>query len=373
LQARGIDTAIPYTVDADGFFTKDAPGFEGKRVIDDKGEKGDANEAVIKALIDAGMLDRARPAEASVSAFLALEEAGDLPQHAAMVHRHGPLPSPAAAGDMRCATRALRAIDGINPQWVPPQGENRITGMIENRPDWVISRQRAWGVPIAVFVREKASGEILKDEKAVNARIVEAFEAGGRRRLVRAEGGGALPRSPATIPPTTRRSTTFSTSGSIPARPTPSCWKTRRTSPASPASAASVDGGDDRHVSRRLRPASRLVPFLAAGELRHARPRALRRGADPRLRARREGPQDVEVARQRRRAAGRDQAVRRRHPAPVGGASDYSDDLRIGPEILKTTVETYRKLRNTMRWMLGTPAHFEEDRVRSSRCRSWSG
>src|SRR5262249_10212120 len=50
------DTTIPFTVDGDGRFTKEAPGFEGKRVIDDKGNKGDANDAVIKALIDAGML-----------------------------------------------------------------------------------------------------------------------------------------------------------------------------------------------------------------------------------------------------------------------------------------------------------------------------
>ena len=56
LKARGIDTAIPFTVDADGRFTKEAPGFEGKRVIDDKGNKGDANEAVIKALAEAGMI-----------------------------------------------------------------------------------------------------------------------------------------------------------------------------------------------------------------------------------------------------------------------------------------------------------------------------
>ena len=56
LAARGINTTIPYTVDADGRFTEQAPGFTGKRVLTDKGEKGDANEAVIKALIDAGML-----------------------------------------------------------------------------------------------------------------------------------------------------------------------------------------------------------------------------------------------------------------------------------------------------------------------------
>ncbi len=46
----------PYTVDGDGFYTAEAPGFEGKRVITDKGEKGDANEAVIKALIAADRL-----------------------------------------------------------------------------------------------------------------------------------------------------------------------------------------------------------------------------------------------------------------------------------------------------------------------------
>ena len=56
LEARGIDTAIPYTVDENGAFTEHAPGFAGKRVITDKGEKGDANEAVIKALIEAGTL-----------------------------------------------------------------------------------------------------------------------------------------------------------------------------------------------------------------------------------------------------------------------------------------------------------------------------
>ena len=56
LEARGINTAIPYTVDENGDFTERRPGFTGKRVITDKGEKGDANEAVIKALIEAGML-----------------------------------------------------------------------------------------------------------------------------------------------------------------------------------------------------------------------------------------------------------------------------------------------------------------------------
>ena len=87
LEARGIDTRIPYTVDENGAFTNEAPGFEGKRVIDDKGNKGDANEAVIKALIDAGNLVARGKLKHQYPHSLALEEAGDLPQHAAMVHR----------------------------------------------------------------------------------------------------------------------------------------------------------------------------------------------------------------------------------------------------------------------------------------------
>ena len=56
LRARGIDPAIPYTVDADSLYTKEAPGFEGKRVLKANGDKGDANDAVIKALAEAGMI-----------------------------------------------------------------------------------------------------------------------------------------------------------------------------------------------------------------------------------------------------------------------------------------------------------------------------
>ena len=56
LDESGVDTTIPYTVDADGAFTRDAPGFEGKAVITAAGEKGDANAAVIEALTKAGML-----------------------------------------------------------------------------------------------------------------------------------------------------------------------------------------------------------------------------------------------------------------------------------------------------------------------------
>ncbi|MGK2909092.1 MAG: isoleucine--tRNA ligase [Sphingobium sp.] len=70
------------------------------------------------------------------------------------------------------------ALDAIaHTRWVPERSTNRIRSMVEGRPDWVISRQRAWGVPIALYVHRQ-SGEYLNDP-AVNARIIEAFRDAG--------------------------------------------------------------------------------------------------------------------------------------------------------------------------------------------------
>jgi isoleucyl-tRNA synthetase len=84
--------------------------------------------------------------------------------------------SPPASG--RGETLRQLALDAISAtRWVPEKGENRIRSMVEGRPDWVISRQRAWGVPIALFV-ERSSGQLLVDAD-VNHRIVEAVKREG--------------------------------------------------------------------------------------------------------------------------------------------------------------------------------------------------
>ncbi|BAV63903.1 isoleucine--tRNA ligase [Sphingobium cloacae] len=101
----------------------------------------------------------------------------DRPQDGVPVDVDGSfLPTPIIVGNG--PTLRDVALDAIaHTRWVPERSTNRIRSMVEGRPDWVISRQRAWGVPIALYVHRK-SGEYLVD-KAVNERIVEAFRQGG--------------------------------------------------------------------------------------------------------------------------------------------------------------------------------------------------
>ena len=360
LQERGINPAIPYTVDENGAFTEQAPGFTGKRVINDKGEKGDANKAVIEALKQAGML--------IATGRLKHQYPHSWRSKKPVIFRNTPqwFIAMDKGIDRPADTLRARALTGIKAtQWVPPQGENRINGMIESRPDWVISRQRAWGVPIAVFVREKADGsaEILEDPE-VSLRIVEAFEKEGADAWYK-EGAAARFLGKRGNEGWTKVDDILDVwfdSGSTHAfvledpKHFPTLAGIKRKADGGPDTVMYLEGSDQHrgwfHSSLLESCGTRgRAPFdivLTHGFVLAEDGRKMSKSLGNVV-----APQDVI------KNSGAD--ILRMWVC----ASDYADDLRIGQEILKTTVETYRKLRNTIRWMLGSLAHFhEEDRIK---------
>jgi isoleucyl-tRNA synthetase len=369
LAARGINTGIPYTVDADGRFTEQAPGFTGKRVLTEKGAKGDANEAVIKALIEAGMLiARGRLTHQYPHSWRSKKPVifRNTPQWFIAMDKpfaSATLSARAGGNEETLRGRALAAIKAT--RWVPEQGENRITGMIESRPDWVISRQRAWGVPITLFIKEGADGSVeVLDDPDVNVRILGAFaeegadawyQPGARERFL-----GSLAKDD--WQKVDDILDVWFDSGSTHAfvledpKQFPALAAIKRKADGGPEVVMYLEGSDQHRGwfqssllescgTRGRAPFDVVVTHgFTLDEHGHKMSKSLGNTV---------APQDVI------KQSGAD--ILRLWVC----ATDYWDDQRIGPEILKTNIETYRKLRNTLRWMLGNLAHFHAaDHVR---------
>lgn len=169
-KAAGLE--VTDNVADDGTFRDHVPLFAGLAIYNQKGEMDQGMFAPLKAIEEAGNL--------LAKGSIRHEYPHSWRSKAPVIFRTTPqwfvaLDKKIAGRDKTLRETALQAIK--DTKWYPAAGENRITAMIAGRGDWCLSRQRVWGVPIALFVHKKTN-EVLNDQ-AVFDRIVKAFEEEG--------------------------------------------------------------------------------------------------------------------------------------------------------------------------------------------------
>ncbi|EJF81409.1 Isoleucine--tRNA ligase [Candidatus Bartonella washoeensis] len=347
LEQAGIDSSIPFPVDDAGFYTKDAPGFgpdrkEGAvRVIDDNGKMGDANKEVINALIKANRLfARGRLKHSYPHSWRSKKP---------VIFRNTPqwfISMDKDLGDG--STLRSRALEAVSmTRFVPSSGQNRLASMIADRPDWVLSRQRAWGVPICIFANE--DGVVLKDER-VNERILQAFEAegadawfaeGARERFLgeRAHESWIQVRDILDVWFDSGASHSFVLEDRDDLK-----WP-----------ADIYFEGSDQHRG-----------WFQSSLLESCGTRA----SSPYKAVITHGFTLDENGKKMSKSLGN--TVVPQEIIKTSGAdifrlwvmtTDYWEDQRLGKKILQTNVDSYRKLRNAIRWMLGTLAHDEGEKI----------
>ncbi len=331
-QKHGIP--VPETVAADGTYLPSVPLFAGRHVYWPNGKTGDANKVVLEALKSADALLGEAP--------LVHSYPHSWRSKAPLIFRTTPQWFIGMEkNDLR--QKALAAIDAT--RWYPPQGQNRIRAMIETRPDWCISRQRAWGVPIAVFV-DKRSGEVLRDQDVVD-RIAAAFEKEGADAWYSTDPAVFLGpgRDPTDYEQIKDVVDVWFDSGS-----THSFVLEQRPELKWPASLY-LEGSDQHRGWFH----SSLLESCGT------------RGRAPYEAVLTHGFVLDEQGRKMSKSLGN--VVAPQQVVSQSGAdilrlwvvaSDYSEDLRIGPEILKYQADVYRRLRNTLRYLLGALAGFSE-------------
>ena len=332
----GMAVGLPITdnVGPDGAFREHVALFAGERVLDDEGKEGNANRAVCEMLASIGMLyswgrlKHSFPHSWRSKAPLIFR---NTPQWFISMETNG------------LRKTALKAID--DTRFYPKSGQRRLRSMIEERPDWCVSRQRAWGVPIPLFV-DKKSGEILRDQ-AVFDRVADA---------IREEGSDAW----YTSPPERFLGDAYSPADYEQVQDIVEVW---------------FDSGST-HVFTLEKNAKMKWPadLYLEGSDQHRGwfHSSLLESCGTRGRA----PYDAvlthgfvldEEGRKMSKSLGNvtaPQEVIDQWGADILRiwvcSADYSEDLRIGKEILKHQADHYRRVRNTLRFLLGSLADYSD-------------
>ncbi|MES3029698.1 MAG: isoleucine--tRNA ligase [Pseudomonadota bacterium] len=338
---------IPETVDQDGAYYPHVPLFGGLKVIETEGKKagkfGPANGAVMDKLIEAGrLLARGRMTHSYPHSWRSKAPVifRNTPQW--FIRMDEPIDTPANNGRTLRET-ALESIEAT--AFYPAGGKNRIRSMVESRPDWLVSRQRAWGAPLAMFV-DKETNHPLHDPE-VDRKIVEA---------IKAEGADAWFNRPVTDFLGSHDPERFEKIDDIldvwfDSGSTHAFTLENRAGTHWPADLY-LEGSDQHRgwfqssllESSGTRGRAPYNAILTHGftmdEAGEKMSKSKGNVVDPEVVIRESGAEIIRL---------------------WAAMIDYSDDSRIGKTVLQTTSDAYRKLRNTIRYMLGALADYSPD------------
>ena len=314
-----------------------------------RGEQGKANQEVMRLLTEAGnLLSRG---------VTVIRDAHSWRSKAPVIRRATPqwfiaMDKPGANGTAPLRDLALKALEDTG--FVPPQLRNRITSMVADRPDWLISRQRNWGVPITLLVSPDGEPHTyaLPEDKAleVNKRILDAIAAEGVEAWFSAEPAKFLEgiADPAGWEKVTDVLDVWFDSGTTHAF----TLRDRGIIDEKTGQADVYLEGSDQHrgwfqssllencATRGMAPYKQVVThgFIVDSEGKKMS-KSLGNTVEPQQVADQFG---IEILRL------------------WTASSDFTEDLRISDDILKTNAESYRRLRNTLRYLLGALDGYDE-------------